>query len=58
MLLDDAMDEQRAILDALMGMDRDGEAAAGKVKHFTDPDICPFYMCGMCPHEMFTNTKV
>jgi len=52
------MDEQRAILDALMGADRDGEAGPSKVKHFTDDDVCPYFLCGMCPHEMFTNTKL
>ena len=24
--------------------------------HFTDPKVCKNYLCGTCPHIVFTNT--
>jgi len=48
------MDAQRKLLDALMGADRNGGAVQ---KHFTDKDVCKHYLCGMCPHDQFVNTK-
>eukprot|EP01114_Cavostelium_apophysatum_P020685 TRINITY_DN69_c1_g1_i1.p1 TRINITY_DN69_c1_g1~~TRINITY_DN69_c1_g1_i1.p1 ORF type:complete len:356 (+),score=80.64 TRINITY_DN69_c1_g1_i1:97-1164(+) len=50
-----SMDEFRKQLDALMGSNRNGDQ--GQRKHFTDPDICKWYLAGTCPHELFTNTK-
>ncbi|KAJ3409580.1 splicing factor [Chytridiales sp. JEL 0842] len=44
--------EQRKLLEALMG----GGSTANL--HFTDPKICRSFLCGMCPHDLFTNTKV
>jgi hypothetical protein len=49
------MDEQRRLLDALMGADRNGQAEVIN-KHFTDSDVCKHYLCCICPHELFTNT--
>lgn len=53
------MDATRALLDELMGKDRNVHPAekTNRIIHFTDPDICKFYICGFCPHELFTNTK-
>eukprot|EP01104_Vermistella_antarctica_P011329 TRINITY_DN3155_c0_g1_i1.p1 TRINITY_DN3155_c0_g1~~TRINITY_DN3155_c0_g1_i1.p1 ORF type:complete len:318 (+),score=38.55 TRINITY_DN3155_c0_g1_i1:134-1087(+) len=50
-----AVAQQRALLDALMGADRDGDSS--RVKAFTDDDVCKNYLCGLCPHDLFTNTK-
>ncbi|PRP86887.1 hypothetical protein PROFUN_03635 [Planoprotostelium fungivorum] len=50
------MDEQRRILDALMGTSRNGDAE--DKKDFTDPDVCKFFLVGFCPVELFINTKM
>lgn len=49
-------DDFRKQLDALMGSNRNGDKNAQK--HFSDPDVCKLYLCGLCPHELFTNTKM
>eukprot|EP01094_Clydonella_sp_ATCC50884_P026713 TRINITY_DN741_c0_g2_i1.p1 TRINITY_DN741_c0_g2~~TRINITY_DN741_c0_g2_i1.p1 ORF type:complete len:343 (-),score=117.77 TRINITY_DN741_c0_g2_i1:101-1129(-) len=49
------MDEQRRLLDELMGAGRNGEVA--KAKHFSDADVCKYFLCGVCPLQLFTNTK-
>lgn len=56
------MDEMRAILDQLMGSDRnlsvqEKEKHKPKKRHFTDPDVCKYYICGFCPCEEFRRTK-
>lgn len=53
-----ALDSQRALLDSLMGAHRnhDGEEPIDK-KHWRDDDVCKFYLCGFCPHDLFVNTK-
>ncbi len=45
----------RKALDALMGSNRNGDKPTAQ-KHFSDPDICKYYLAGLCPHELFTNT--
>jgi len=48
--------EQRKMLEALMG----AEALGGvpfDTKH-DDPKVCRNYLCGLCPHTLFTNTKM
>ncbi|KAK9916020.1 hypothetical protein WJX75_007379 [Coccomyxa subellipsoidea] len=50
------MDQTRALLDELMGEDRDGDRKKVQRK-FTDPDVCHFYIVGMCPYEEFERTK-
>ncbi|KAL3319123.1 Luc7-like protein 3 [Cichlidogyrus casuarinus] len=49
---------QAALLDELMGRNRNA-APTDKVKepHWSDDDICKFYICAFCPHELFVNTK-
>jgi len=53
------VDSTRALLDELMGKDRNvlPSERQNKAVHFSDPDICKFYICGFCPSELFTNTK-
>jgi len=53
------VDSQRQLLDELMGKNRNldiGEREKYKRK-WDDSDVCPYFICGMCPHELFTNTK-
>jgi len=53
------MDATRALLDELMGNDRDIHPSEKKRKDlkFDDAEICKYYICSFCPHELFTNTK-
>lgn len=52
------MDSQRALLDALMGSDRNlAKNEKAKKRNFYDHDVCKYYICGFCPHELFVNTK-
>ena len=53
------LDDQRALLDELMGMDRDlqeGERGHAPA-HFSDDDVCKHYLCGLNPYALFRNTK-
>jgi len=53
------MDAQRALLDQLMGINRNaiqGEDEDNTVK-WNDSNVCVWYLCGFCPHDLFTNTK-
>ncbi|KAI8910580.1 LUC7-domain-containing protein [Powellomyces hirtus] len=47
---------QRKLLEDLMGK----EALGGTPDNmkFTDPQVCRNYLCGLCPHDLFTNTKM
>lgn len=51
--------EQRKLLEQLMGDSM--MQAPGMVKQpaltITDPKVCRSYLCGACPHDLFTNTK-
>jgi hypothetical protein len=40
------MDEARALLDQLMGKDRNLPAEQRRARHFTDEDVCKYYLCG------------
>eukprot|EP00904_Undaria_pinnatifida_P003578 jgi/Undpi1/13220/HiC_scaffold_8.g02882.m1 len=51
------MDSQRALLDELMGVNRNLDNEEGIVDHFEDERACKAYMCGLCPHDLFSNTK-
>jgi hypothetical protein len=53
------MDEQRRLMDELMGVERNLNEADKNhhVRHFSDPDVCKFYLCGVSPYSLFTNTK-
>ena len=48
-----ALEVQRAVLAALMPVTL-GEKA---VSDFRDPRVCSNYLCGLCPPELFVNTK-
>ncbi|KAH8852362.1 Luc7-like protein 3 [Schistosoma japonicum] len=53
-----ALAAQKALLDELMGKNRNacnGESSGGP--HWSDDDVCKFYLCGFCPHDLFVNTK-
>lgn len=52
------MDEQRALLDALMGVNRDGDRPDEDVTDFRHARVCKRFLCGLCPHELFQNTKM
>ncbi|KAN0064959.1 splicing factor [Thecaphora frezii] len=47
---------QRMLLERLMGPEAFGSTTASL--HFTDPKVCRNFLCGTCPHDLFSNTKV
>ena len=55
------MDEQRRLLDELMGVDRDlppdQRVGEGRRRKFSDPEVCKYYLCGLSPLVAFRNTK-
>jgi len=50
------MDAQRALLDSLLGNDRNAKED-GKKQSFKDDNICKHWLVGMCPHECFVNQE-
>jgi hypothetical protein len=44
------MDEQRALLDSLMGFNRNSDRLDGELTDFRDERVCKFYLLGMCPY--------
>jgi len=53
------MDHIRKELDQLMGKDRNKPLhhKEDRQEHFSDPDVCKFYLVAFCPHDLFPNTK-
>eukprot|EP01102_Stenamoeba_stenopodia_P009430 TRINITY_DN2778_c0_g1_i4.p1 TRINITY_DN2778_c0_g1~~TRINITY_DN2778_c0_g1_i4.p1 ORF type:complete len:327 (-),score=57.16 TRINITY_DN2778_c0_g1_i4:187-1101(-) len=53
------MDATRALLDELMGKDRNllPNEKPKRTVHFTDPDVCKHYLVAFCPNDLFINTK-
>ncbi|XP_050225832.1 uncharacterized protein LOC126675262 [Mercurialis annua] len=54
------MDLQRAMLDELMGADRnltDEQRKDYKEITWDSREVCPYYMARFCPHDLFVNTK-
>ncbi|CAN1159110.1 Luc7-like protein 3 [Linum perenne] len=54
------MDAQRAMLDSLMGADRnltENEKKDFKEITWDSKEVCPYYMARFCPHDLFVNTK-
>ncbi|KAK0525957.1 splicing factor [Tilletia horrida] len=47
---------QRMLLEKIMGPEAMGTAQSNL--HFTDPKVCRNFLCAVCPHELFSNTKV
>lgn len=50
-----ASDQVRAMLDQLMGTQRDG--VPSKSIKFDDPEVCKTFLMGCCPHEVLTGTR-
>ena len=44
------MDEQRALLDQLMGVNRNLDRAKEEIKDYRDKRVCKFFLLGVCPH--------
>jgi hypothetical protein len=50
--------EIAAMLDELMGRGRNEEAGKQTQRvDYKDPEVCHYYVCGFCPHELFVNTR-
>lgn len=50
--------EQRRLLEQLMGESALASVPAPRSQlAITDPKLCRSYLCGTCPHDLFTNTK-
>lgn len=54
-----AMDAQRALLDSLLGTDRNAAEGDGASRRqsFKDDDVCKYFLVDECPHEMFVNQE-
>jgi len=50
-----ATDQMRAMLDAMMGTARNGEATGLK---FTDPTVCKAFLFKCCPHDILAATRM
>ena len=44
------MDDQRALLDQLMGVNRNRDREGDEITDYRDNRVCKFFLCGMCPH--------
>ena len=53
------VDATRAMLDELMGRDRDIplEERTGEGLRYSDPEICKHALAGLCPYGLFKNTR-
>ena len=49
------MQSNKDLLDQLFGYDRNQDSTL-TTKKFTDPDVCKFYLCGLCPEDLFSNS--
>merc|ERR1711957_418230 len=45
------------LLDSLMGRDRHLPGEQQRVLKYADADQCKNFLLGLCPHELFSNTK-
>lgn len=50
--------DAKALLDSLMGADRNAKADERVIRKFFDDDICKNFLMGLCPHDLFGNTKI
>ncbi len=48
---------QRKLLEQLMGKEAMYGSGIQKLD-FTDASVCKDYLCGLCPHDLFPNTKM
>eukprot|EP01025_Chloroclados_australasicus_P009168 TRINITY_DN13523_c0_g2_i1.p1 TRINITY_DN13523_c0_g2~~TRINITY_DN13523_c0_g2_i1.p1 ORF type:complete len:360 (-),score=42.11 TRINITY_DN13523_c0_g2_i1:384-1370(-) len=48
-----------SILDELMGKERNVplNQRSGRAIKFSDPEVCKYQLCGLCPYKLFKNTK-
>merc|ERR1711865_329597 len=51
------MEQARALLDSLMGEERDGEVKTPKYKYH-DPEVCQCFLESICLQKVFNNTKL
>lgn len=47
----------RKQLDELMGVNRNGDRPELEIKHFWDKRLCKYDLLGLCPYQLFPNTK-
>eukprot|EP00638_Chattonella_subsalsa_P008082 CAMPEP_0117760812 /NCGR_PEP_ID=MMETSP0947-20121206/16870_1 /TAXON_ID=44440 /ORGANISM="Chattonella subsalsa, Strain CCMP2191" /LENGTH=350 /DNA_ID=CAMNT_0005581609 /DNA_START=49 /DNA_END=1102 /DNA_ORIENTATION=- len=52
------LDAQRQLLDQLMGLNRNLDNPDAEVKTFKDERVCKHFLAGLCPHDLFSNTKM
>lgn len=50
------MEEQRRLLDELMGANRNRDRDVKPIEHFDDPRVCKYSLAGLCPYRLFPNT--
>eukprot|EP00871_Galdieria_phlegrea_P005544 jgi/Galph1/5991/GphlegSOOS_G4563.1 len=50
-------DDIRKQLDLLLGPNRDGVEREAPPTSFKDRRVCKYFLCGVCPHLLFSNTK-
>jgi hypothetical protein len=53
-----ASKEIAAMLDTLMGRNRNSESGSIKIPNWEDDDVCGHYLAEYCPNLLFVNTKV
>ncbi|XP_063902101.1 luc7-like protein 3 [Zophobas morio] len=52
------MDANRALVAELLGKNRNvAPNSKDKLAHWSDRKVCKPFLCGLCPHTLFTNTK-
>ena len=50
--------DNKALLDQLMGKDRNAPTFRGISEQWKDPSVCKHYLVDFCPYEILYNTKV
>lgn len=48
------MDSQRALLDSLMGINRDGNREEDEISSYRDDRVCKYFLLGLCPHGIIS----
>ncbi|TFJ84155.1 hypothetical protein NSK_004627 [Nannochloropsis salina CCMP1776] len=52
------MDAQRAMLDEMMGMNRNLDNPDAEIQDYRDERVCKHFLLGCCPHDVFSKTKI
>ena len=53
-----ALQSQAQLLDELMGKNRNvAPGARINADRYDDEDVCKYMLCGLCPHDLFVNTR-